>query len=132
LNKDIILKVPYTHQREEAVELIANLLQNNPQLEALFFATNYLGILGLESIKRLNMTIPDDIAVISFDDHDIFRLYPPGITSIEQPVEAIAKKAVALLMDQCENTENKLPRTEVELTAKLIVRGSTLIPVSTK
>jgi LacI family transcriptional regulator len=52
-------------------------------------------------------------------------LYPPGITSIQQPVEAIAKKAVALLMDQCENGENKFPRTEVELAAKLIVRGST-------
>jgi LacI family transcriptional regulator len=125
LNKDIILKVPYTHQREEAVELIVSLLQNNPQLEALFFATNYLGILGLESINRLKMSIPEDIAVISFDDHDIFRLYPPGITSIQQPVEAIAKKAVALLMDQCENSENKLPKREVELTAKLIVRGST-------
>ena len=81
--------------------------------------------LGLESISRLKMCIPQDIAVISFDDHDIFRLYPPGITSIQQPVEAIAKKAVALLMDQCENGENKFPRTEVELAAKLIVRGST-------
>lgn len=125
MNKDIILKIPYTHQREEAVELIMSLLQNNPRLEALFFATNYLGILGLESINRLKMAIPQDIAVISFDDHDIFRLYPPGITSIQQPVEAIAKKAVALLMDQCENSENNLPRREVELTAKLIVRGST-------
>ena len=125
LNKDIILKIPYTHQREEAVELIMSLLKNNPQLEALFFATNYLGILGLESINRLKMSIPEDIAVISFDDHDIFRLYPPGITSIQQPVEAIAKKAVALLMDQCENVENNFQKTEVELTAKLIVRGST-------
>jgi LacI family transcriptional regulator len=125
LNKDNILKIPYTHQREEAVELIMTLLKNNPQLDALFFATNYLGILGLESISRLKMCIPQDIAVISFDDHDIFRLYPPGITSIQQPVEAIAKKAVALLMDQCENGDNKFPHTEVELAAKLIVRGST-------
>jgi len=125
LNKDIILKVPYTHQRDEAVELIVTLLKDNPQLDALFFATNYLAILGLESINRLKMAIPQDIAVISFDDHDIFRIYPPGITSIQQPVEAIAKKAVALLMEQCENTEGKIPKTEVELTAKLIVRGST-------
>ncbi|AEV96592.1 LacI family transcriptional regulator [Niastella koreensis] len=125
LNKDIILKIPYTHQRDEAVELIAALLKDNPQLDALFFATNYLAILGLESINRLKMAIPQDIAVISFDDHDIFRIYPPGITSIQQPVEAIAKKAVALLMEQCESTESKLSTTEVELTAKLIVRGST-------
>lgn len=125
LNKDFILKIPYTHQRDEAVELIAALLKHNPQLDALFFATNYLAILGLESINRLKMAIPQDIAVISFDDHDIFRIYPPGITSIQQPVEAIAKKAVALLMEQCESTETKISKTEIELTAKLIVRGST-------
>jgi LacI family transcriptional regulator len=126
LNKDIILKIPYTHQREEAVESIMNLLQNNPRLDALFFATNYLGILGLEGIHRLKMEIPRDIAVISFDDHDIFRLYPPGITSIQQPVEAIAKKAVELLMHQCENdTNNNVTKTQLELATKLIVRGST-------
>lgn len=124
LNKDLILKIPYVHQREEAIESIVSLLQNNPQLEALFFATNYLGILGLESISRMKMEIPTDIAVISFDDHDIFRLYPPGITSIQQPVEAIAKKAVELLMQQCENTDNNFDQTQVELPAKLIVRGS--------
>jgi LacI family transcriptional regulator len=37
----------------------------------------------------------------------------------------MAKKAVALLMDQCESSEIKIARTEVELAAKLIVRGST-------
>lgn len=124
LNKDLILKIPYVHQREEAIECIVNLLQNNPQLQALFFATNYLGILGLEAISRMKMQIPDDIAVISFDDHDIFRLYPPGITSIQQPVEAIAKKAVELLMHQCESADIGFTRTQVELPAKLIVRGS--------
>jgi LacI family transcriptional regulator len=125
LNKDLILKIPYVHQREEAIELITALLVNNPQLDALFFATNYLGILGLESINRLKMNIPEDIAMISFDDHDIFRLYPPGITSIQQPVEAIAKKAVAMLMDQCENTDGGVQKTQVQLEANLIVRGST-------
>jgi LacI family transcriptional regulator len=125
LNKDIILKIPYVHQREEAIEQIMMLLKNNPQLDALFFATNYLGILGLESIGRLKMAIPDDIAVLSFDDHDVFRLYPPGITSLQQPVEQIAKNAVALLMEQCGDTNINLKKTQVELAAKLVVRGST-------
>jgi Transcriptional regulators len=125
LNKDWILKIPFIHQREEALDSIAMLLKNNPELEALFFATNYLGILGLESISRLNMTIPGNVAVISFDDHDLFRLYPPGITCIQQPVEAIAKKAVELLMQQLDNSDIQLQKSQVELAAKLIERGST-------
>jgi LacI family transcriptional regulator len=125
LNKDWILKIPFIHQREEALDSIAMLLKSNPELDALFFATNYLGILGLECIGRLKMAIPEDIAVISFDDHDLFRLYPPGITCIEQPVEPIAKKAVELLMQQLDNTDNNVEKTQVELAAKLIERGST-------
>jgi LacI family transcriptional regulator len=125
LNKDLILKIPFIHQREEALDSLAQLVKNNPQLDALFFATNYLGILGLECLSRLNLSIPGDMAVISFDDTDLFRLYPPGITSIQQPIEAIAKKAVELLMQQLENTDTATKKTQVELTAKLIVRGST-------
>lgn len=125
LNKDWILKIPFIHQREEALDSIALLLQNNPELDALFFATNYLGILGLESISRLNLSIPGNVAVISFDDHDLFRLYPPGITCIQQPVEAIAKKAVELLMQQLDNSDVQLQKSQVELAAKLIERGST-------
>jgi Transcriptional regulators len=125
LNKDWILKIPFIHQREEALDSITLLLQNNPELDALFFATNYLGILGLESISRLNLSIPGNVAVISFDDHDLFRLYPPGITCIQQPVEAIAKKAVELLMQQLDNSDVQLQKSQVELAAKLIERGST-------
>lgn len=124
LNKDLILKIPFIHKHEEAVDSIVKMIQNNPQLDALFFATNYVAVLGLESISQLNLAIPGDIAVISFDDHDLFRLYPPGITAIQQPVEAIAKKAVELLMQQCENADADLKNTQVQLPAKLIERGS--------
>src|SRR3984893_5832642 len=86
-DKKLILKLKYNYDKEEALTLISRFLKKNPGVQAVFFATNYLGITGLESIKQLGLRIPDDIAVICFDDHDIFRLYPPGITSIQQPIE---------------------------------------------
>lgn len=71
------------------------------------FAANYLGVFGLESIKNLHLSIPADIGIVCFDDHEIFRLFSPAITSIQQPVEVIAKTAIQLLMGQLGKIESK-------------------------
>jgi LacI family transcriptional regulator len=98
--KHNLLQLPYTHKPEVAVQEITDFFQENPGFDAVFFATNYLGIYGLESIKNLGLAIPGDLAVVCFDDHDIFRLFTPGITIVEQPVVAIAQTAMELLMQQ--------------------------------
>jgi LacI family transcriptional regulator len=93
-------------------------------MDAIFFATNYLGVAGLESIRQLNLKIPSDIAMVCFDDHDIFRLYPPGISSVQQPVEAIAKTAIQLLMQQLGKDKTNHKKLQVQISPKFIARGS--------
>jgi LacI family transcriptional regulator len=122
--KKLILRLQYNYQKEEAVNAICSFIKKNQGVEALFFATNYLGILGLESIKKLGLRIPDDLAMMCFDDHDIFRLFPPGISVIQQPVDEIAKTAVKLLMQQLGRVKNPLKSRQIKLPPKFISRGS--------
>ena len=124
-HRKLVLRLKYNYDREEAIKLIIDFLKKHPKMEAIFFATNYLGITGLESIKRAGLKIPQDIRVICFDDHDIFRLYPPGITSIRQPIEQIAKTSVHILMQQLGKFKSKSKKTQLALAADLIERGST-------
>lgn len=119
-----ILKISYNSPREEAVKIIQEFIKANKGMDALFFATNYLGILGLESIAGLGLKMPDDIAMICFDDHDIFRLYPPGITVVQQPVEEIAKTAISLLMHQLDKSARSSRKNQVQVPGKFIKRGS--------
>jgi LacI family transcriptional regulator len=121
-NSELILSFGYNYKREEAIEKISAFIQEQKP-QAIFFATNYLGLLGLESIHQLKLKLPDDLAMISFDDHEIFRLYPPGITSIRQPVEDIAKTAMKLLMSQLGKTDG-VENNKVEITARLMKRGT--------
>ena len=125
LHDALILKVPYTSKPEAAVDQISSFISNTPGIDAVFFATNYLGVYGLESIKNLKLSIPDELAVICFDDHDIFRLYTPEITIIKQPINHIALSAIQLLMKQFEKQE--LPTEELHIFKKpeLIIRAST-------
>jgi LacI family transcriptional regulator len=129
VNDDLVLTLPYhSADKEKAMDTIMAFIRERPQIDAIFFASNYLGILGLESITRLNLSIPSDIAMICFDDHDVFRLYPTGITIVEQPIEVIARTSVQLLMHQLgkyEANKTDLPY-QVQLPARLVVRKSTV------
>jgi LacI family transcriptional regulator len=73
----------------------------------------------------LRLNIPKDLALICFDDNDIFRLHLPAITVLQQPVEAIAKTAIHILMQQLGNHKVTLKKNQVQLAANFIVREST-------
>jgi LacI family transcriptional regulator len=78
----------------------------------------------LEAIEKLGLKIPGDIGVICFDDEDIFRFYPPGISSIQQPVKEIAATAMQLLMDQLSEKKLSPKHNHVLLKPAFIARGS--------
>jgi LacI family transcriptional regulator len=121
----LILKLPYDETHELFVEKISAFITKNKDIDAIFFATNYLGIYGLESIQHLNLSIPNDIAVVCFDDHDIFRIVKPGITVIEQPIEDMAVTSIEILLS-CIKGEKVNEKDRVTIKdARLLIRGST-------
>jgi LacI family transcriptional regulator len=121
---NLVLSLKYEEDKEQGIHNVTSFIQNTTDLEAVFFATNYLGLLGLESIHRLGLKLPDDLAMIVFDDHDVFRLYPPGITCIRQPAEEIAKTALELLMEQLGKGNNG-GESKIEISPGLVIRGTT-------
>ncbi|KUJ59247.1 LacI family transcriptional regulator [Flavobacteriaceae bacterium CRH] len=94
-----ILDLEYHITEEGRIEKISQFL-NTTEIDAILFGANYLLLAGLQSLRKLGLKIPTDKAIISFDDHDSFRLHSPSITVLSQPIEEIAKKTVRLLMKQ--------------------------------
>ena len=117
-----VLTVNYNDTKIETVKKITHFLQQK-KLDAVIFATNYLGIYGLQSIKDSKIRIPEDLGVLCFDDHDIFELYTPGITVIQQPISEIAKTAVHILISELGH--KKGPKNQqVSLSTQMIIRAS--------
>jgi len=123
--KSLIHRLPYDYDKKTGVESLSKFIQKHGDLDAIFFATNYLGITGLQSISALGLRVPQDIAMICFDDHDVFSLYPPGIASIKQPVEEIGKTAINLLLKQLGKSKVAPDPGGIEIDATLLERGST-------
>ncbi|HWB92504.1 MAG TPA: LacI family DNA-binding transcriptional regulator [Puia sp.] len=119
--------VPYNSDHEAALTEVVKLLSSaGTDVDAVFFLTNYLGVLGIEAIKKLHIKIPGQLAVLCFDDNDIFRLYTPTISVIRQPIEAIGQKAMFTLVERLRHTGEDVNHSNapIRLTADLVKRES--------
>lgn len=120
---DYVKEIAYNQAEESVLRHIISFLKRKKELDAVIFATNYLGISGLKAIKSLGLRIPDDLAVMVFDDHDLFELHSPSITSIGQPLQQISEKAIDILLSRLNNFTGELEY--LSLNTELMVRDST-------
>jgi Transcriptional regulators len=118
-----VLKLPFSTMENAYEKGIKSFLEQHPEIDAIFFATNYLTIDGLRALQALKWKIPDRVGVLSFDDHAIFKLYMPSITAINQPIVDIARKGIELLIAQMNNQADH-NNSKVLLEAELICRDS--------
>jgi LacI family transcriptional regulator len=96
------------------------LLQHNP--EALYVASDMMAIGALRAIRECGLSVPEDIAVIGFDDIPAAAISDPPLTTVRQPVRRIGMQLVESLLDIIENG-NEPPRCVV-FDTKLVIRAS--------
>lgn len=122
--KKLMLKIPYCQDRTGYAPHIEKFLEKQKDIDAILFATNYLGMFGIKALKEQEIVIPDGVAVMSFDDTDLFRFSSPSISVISQPVQEIASQAVGLLLDQINSPGTKRKQKGVLIPPELIIRES--------
>ncbi|MBF9255130.1 substrate-binding domain-containing protein [Pontibacter sp. 172403-2] len=119
-----VLKLNFDDSATQNITRIASYLKAHRETDAVLFGTNYIGIWGLQALKTLNLHIPSDIGVVSFDDHDLFKLHNPPITAIAQPVEEISRQIIRLMLNSLDGSDIGSNIQEIVLPAKLIIRES--------
>ena len=67
---------------------------------AVFCANNNMTVGALAMLRRKRVRIPDDLALVAFDDMQWSDIVQPGITSLAQPFHAIGYQALQLLLDR--------------------------------
>ena len=87
--------------------LETKLLMSRAQRPTAIFALSNTIMLGaLKAIREAGLRIPEDIALISFDNNLYMDYMTPSITRISQPVEDMAKLAVKILLDKIKGASN--------------------------
>jgi LacI family transcriptional regulator len=120
INPNLIKTISYSNIQAEVRKNVANLVHDG--VRALLFTTNRIGITGLHMLNELKVRIPQDIAVISYDDNDFYPLMTPSISVVSQPVDQIGRKAVELILDRIKQPEREYQNHIV--SAEVIKRES--------
>lgn len=73
---------------------------------AIFALSNTIMLGALKAIREAGLSIPQDVALISFDNNLYMDYMTPSITRISQPVEDMSKLAVKILLDKLDGESN--------------------------
>ncbi|GAB1643342.1 LacI family DNA-binding transcriptional regulator [Krasilnikovia sp. MM14-A1259] len=108
--------------RESGVQAMHRLLTEDPELDAVFVASDLMAHGALQALREFGRRVPSDVAVIGFDDFEISRYSDPPLTTVRQPIvdmgRTMAKLMLALVDDRTEVAGS------VVLPTELVVRDS--------
>jgi LacI family transcriptional regulator len=99
---------------------MAKLFPHNP--DAVFAANDSMAVGAIRFLLEHGKRVPEDVAVVGFDDAPFAASYKPPLTTIAQPIEELGRQAVDMLVDIIEHQPNQI-QSEV-LASDLIIRES--------
>jgi LacI family transcriptional regulator len=99
------------------------LLEVDDPPTALFAVNNLVAVGAIEAVRSAGMEVPDDIALVCFDDIEYASRLYPFLTAMEQPAGTLGTLATQLLLERIEGRESQRPRVVV-LSPDFVVRRS--------
>ena len=87
---------------EAGYDVARSFFTERPDATALFAMSDTVAVGAIRALRDLGRNVPDDVSVVGFDGVDISRFTLPRLTTVEQPVEDIARRSVNLLLDMME------------------------------
>jgi DNA-binding LacI/PurR family transcriptional regulator len=102
------------------------LLSLEPRVEAVFAASDMMAFGAIRAIRERGLEVPQDIAVVGFDDIPVATYFEPPLTTVRQPMEKMGAVAFRLLLQQIQG--EKVLERKVVLRTELVVRASTALP----
>lgn len=116
-------EVSYGNINTGTESAIEKLTCGEKQVDAIIFATNALTIVGLYSLKKLNLKVPEELAIVGFDGNAAFDFFSSPLTFIEQPIEEMGREAVRILIGQINGSSEIV---QIQLNHTLIKRQSSM------
>jgi LacI family transcriptional regulator len=110
------------HMFDSGYQNTTTLLAEHPELTALFIENNMMSLGALTALHDLRLRIPEDVAVVGFDDVPWATILNPPLTVVAQATADIGNQASALLLERIE--QPSLPSRTHIVPTSLIVRGS--------
>ena len=103
------------------------LLQAAPLPQAVFVVSDSMAIGALKAIRAAGLRVPEDIALVGFDDLALASAIEPPLTTVRQPVERLGYLAASTMIDLLESNpaeRDRIGAQHIVLPTELVVRAS--------
>jgi DNA-binding LacI/PurR family transcriptional regulator len=109
--------------KESGTRGVRELAARVPDLDGLFVANDPMAIGALEDLRSLGRRVPEDVAVIGFDDVADAALTDPPLTTVSQPLDEMTKALAELLLRRIDGLGEE--EESVVCATHLVIRAST-------
>lgn len=116
IDPQLIIEIPFDNIQK--VKESFDLLERK-KVDAIITLNNSLAHICLKSCQERGIRIPEDISFTSFDNVDWFDLVNPGVTGVQQNIEAMGEKAVEILMNKFKNKAHKSSKELLSVQLKI-------------
>jgi DNA-binding LacI/PurR family transcriptional regulator len=118
-------QMPGYSTEEMGYDGMMKLLDSNNRPTAVFARNDFTALGALNAIKRAGLRIPEDIAVIGYDDIPLAAHTSPSLTTVRQPTREQGRAAAEFLLRRIEG-DREQPRAERSFACELVIRESTV------
>lgn len=116
-------KTLQTRKIERGYEIAMKIFSSPPYLSTALFATADLMAIGiLKALKEKHIKVPEDIAVVGFDDITMASHTEPPLTTVKQPKYEMGALAMETMIKLIQN--EKVPKKKIILNTELKIRSS--------
>ncbi|MFI1563093.1 LacI family DNA-binding transcriptional regulator [Streptomyces sp. NPDC020490] len=107
---------------------MTKLLARSPDLDAVFAGSDVMAAGARQVLREEGRRIPDDVALVGYDDSAIARHMDPPLTSVRQPIAEMGRRMIDLLMSEIADrrpaVSRGLERRQMVLATELVPRAS--------
>jgi DNA-binding LacI/PurR family transcriptional regulator len=124
--KNLVVQPDYqahcSHRLEDGYLAVQRLLETHPEITALFCHNDYLAMTSFRAARETGRSIPEDLAVIGFDDIDMGRFYEVPLTSVNHPKDTEGEMLADIVCNRIEQPDQT--PYHVTLKPELVIRES--------
>jgi DNA-binding LacI/PurR family transcriptional regulator len=120
-----LVRVAAPWHRENGAAAMRDLLTDRVEFDAVFTFNDTLGLGALRALGQAGVRVPDDVAVIGFDNIDEARFSVPSMSSVDPGRDQIAQVAVDLLIERINEKGDQPPPRQVLADFRIAAREST-------
>ncbi len=122
LERDTALEAAADFTQDGGAQAMRRILDAHPGVDGVFAASDLMAAGALQVLRTAGRRVPEDVAIVGYDDSSIAATSEPALTSVRQPIEEMGREMVRLLLEQA-SRPGSVPR-KVILATRLVQRRS--------